>query len=98
MEGFKMASRQPGLNGLIPYAEVVIRPEDSRPIVITLIELEDESWDAEVSQGSAGDMDEAINVLQAMVSMAMAMANVRRSASSMRERLYEVTKGDEPPF
>lgn len=89
-------SKTEGQASLIPYAEVVIRPTDSRPITIQLLETVDGSWDAQVSDGTFQDMHDAVNVLNAMVSMAMAMANVRQTAAHLRDKLTGIANGDIP--
>lgn len=89
-------SKSVGQQALLPYAELVIKPGDSRPIVISFFEVADGSWDAKVSDGSAADMHDAVEVLGAMQGMAMATANVRATAAHLRDKLTGIVNGDIP--
>lgn len=88
-------SKQPGLGDLLPFAELVIRPGDSRPIVVSLIETEAGIWDSMVSPGPFADMDELITILNVMLSIATATNNLRRSAEWLSQKLTDVNKDTE---
>lgn len=89
-------SKHPEFANVVAYAELVIRPSDSRPIILSLFETDEGSWDTAVSLGTAADMQEAISVLESLMAIAVALANVRRSASYLHDKLSGIENGDIP--
>ena len=69
-----MARAGQGTKLEIPYAELVIRPADTRPIVITLQEM---GGQVEFSQGPSSDLVEAYVVLALMAAAGRSIGVVR---------------------
>lgn len=83
------------LRGL-PFAEVIIRPGDSRPVVISLDTL---GGDIDISPGSAEDMVQAEVVLGLMRAVCHSLGVVRQMSEDFdRSSRENPTGGDEPPF
>ena len=59
---------------VLPYAELVIRPADVRPVTIN---MHMNVSDCDVSPGTADDMAEALFILRCMSQVVLAILNVR---------------------
>lgn len=80
----------------VPYAELVIRPMDSRPVVVTLDEL---GGDVRFSEGSSQDLAEAYVVLSLMAAVGRSLGVVR-AMNEAHERTMDKgsSRGDDIPF
>jgi len=82
--------------GELPYAELVIRGGDSRPVVISSAEPEGK---VDISPGTSEDMLEAKRWLEMMVQVVTAAYNVRRlSEANQKMSNYIKTGDDDIPF
>jgi len=80
----------------LPYAELIIKPGDSRPIVIRIDQMGGEVY---VSDGSAEDVVEAHVVLALMGAVSRAVGHVRLIKEMLPPRTDGVpTSVDDIPF
>ncbi len=91
-----MAKRIVGERGPLPYAELIIRAGDSRPIVAT---LHDQGGDVELSAGNSHDVVELHVVLAIIAAFTRSIGHVRLLAEAFPPEPQEKSTGaDDIPF
>lgn len=90
-------SKKPEIAGeRLPYAELVIRPADPRPIVVTLEYI---GGDVEISPGDSTDIATLTVVLSIMAAVSRAMGHVRvLKETNPLEGTNTQSSGDDIPF
>lgn len=81
----------------VPYAELVIRPADARPVVISLF---NGTGDVVISEGSCDDMQLAQTICGIIANVSRAMWNVRKIKEEL-PRLKDdgsLDGDDDPPW
>lgn len=80
---------------VLPFAEFVMRPADSRPVVIQLLSTSDEPF---VSEGDTSDLEQAQMTLEVMQNVARAYWNLRYAIAQVGNIIeHKSFEGDDSP-
>lgn len=92
-----MSQKSVGAPEALPFAELVIRPTDARPIVIQLPMTPNEP--VFVSEGTSDDMHEAEMVLNILANVISSVYTMRRVVQDLKRAVDgEKRADDDPPW